>query len=249
MVTKIKTIKEFSVDNKPLIVGLPGMGRVGYVSVNYLLSRVGGELVAEVYSTSFPPQLLVGRGGLSTLFVGRIYDAGKFLVFTGDAQPQSPEGQNELCDALLNYLSSKGTLDAVIATAAYVVPEFNEKRRVFITGNQAEFIEELKNVGGEVLNEGVITGVNGVIVGWAGYYGIRGAVALGETWSAVVEFDETDYRAVKAVISLLNKYLNINIDPEPLTSLATVVESRINAAIAQMSRVARRETRESREVM
>lgn len=249
MVTRVRVVKDFTADGKSLIVGLPGMGRVGYVSVNYILSEVGGELVAELYSTSFPPHLIVGKDGLSDLFIGRLYDTGSALIFTGETQPQNPEGQNEVCDSLLSFLTGKGGIESVIAAAAYVVPEVTEERKVFIAGNSRDLIDRLKKLGGTTLNDGVIMGINGAIVGWAKYYGVKGAVVLGETWSPIVEFDETDYRAAEAVIKLLSNYLKLGINTEPLRPLALTIEGRISSALVKMARIARKEEKGRKEVL
>jgi predicted ATP-grasp superfamily ATP-dependent carboligase len=251
MVTKIKVLKEYESEGKHLLIGLPGMGRVGYASVNYILERMGGDLVAELYSTTFPSQLVVNRRGISTLFTGRLYEVNNFLIFTGETQPQNPDGQHEICVELLNHVVSRGSPASLIATAAYVVPEYSDSRRVFVAGNDEGLLNELGNLGGNILEEGVITGVNGIIVGWASYYGIRSAVMLGETWSTIVEFNEVDYRAVKSVVDLLKSYLKIKIPTEDLLSQAEMVESRIKAALSQVSKLMGRgaERRESREIM
>ncbi|MEM0015383.1 MAG: PAC2 family protein [Zestosphaera sp.] len=251
MVTKMRILKEFESKGKHVLIGLPGMGRVGYASVNYILEKVDGDLVAELYSTTFPSQLMVSKRGLSTLFVGRLYDAGDFLMFTSDTQPQSSEGQHELCMELLDHLVSKGRPESIVAAAAYVVPEFSDSRKVFIAGNDEELIQRLSRLGGSVLEDGVITGVNGVVVGWASYYDVKSVVALGETWSAIVEFNEVDYRAVKSVVDLLRNYLGLRLNTEDLIAQAELVESRIQAAITQVSKLMGRgaERRESREIM
>jgi len=246
MTTRVKVLREFSANGKPLLVGLPGMGKVGYFSVNYLLKTLGGELVAEIYSTYFPPHLMVKGKGLSDLFVGRLYDAGKALIFTADTQPQNPEGQNEVCDSLLSFLTRGGFKGHVVAAAAFVVPEAGTERKVFVAGNDNKIVEVFRKLGGTPLDDGVIVGINGAIVGWAKYYGLDAAVLLGETWSAIVEFDEADYRAAKAVIDILSKYLGVETDTSPLLSSAEVIESNISAALAHISRMASRKEREER---
>lgn len=251
MVTKVKVLREYESKGKHLLIGLPGMGRVGYASVNYILEKIGGELVAELYSTTFPSQLVVNKKGISTLFTGRLYEVNDFLVFTGETQPQNPDGQHEICVELLNHVVSRGKPASLIATAAYVVPEYSDARRVFVAGNDEGLLTELSSLGGDILEEGVITGVNGIIVGWASYYGIKSAVVLGETWSTIVEFNEVDYRAVKSVVDLLKSYLKIRISTEDLLSQAEIVESRIRATLSQVSKLVGKgaEKRESREIM
>lgn len=246
MATRVRVLKDFEVGGKPLIVGLPGMGRVGYVSVNYMIKNLNAELVAELYSTYFPPHLIVRGKGLSDLFVGRLYSSDKALLFTAETQPQNPEGQNEVCDALLSFLSGRGSFGPVIATAAFVVPDVSKNRKVFIAGNSEGIVRKFSDLGGTPLDEGVIVGINGAIVGWARYYGVEAAVLLGETWSAIVEFDETDYRAAKAVIDVLTKFLGIKADTSLLLKSAETVEMSVAATLARMARAASRREREER---
>ncbi|MCD6324503.1 MAG: PAC2 family protein [Desulfurococcales archaeon] len=250
MVTRVKKLKDFRAEDKALIVGLPGMGRVGYVAANYVLSKLGGELVAEIYSTSFPPHLIVRKGGISELFLGKLFETDEALIFTADTQPQNPEGQNEICDALLNFLSKEGDgLRSVIATAAYVVPSISEPRKTFVVGNNSEFLEELKALGTVTLDDGVIMGINGAVIGWARYYSVKGAVLLGETWATIVEFDETDYRAAKAVVEVLRKYLGVEIDSDELEVLAQKTESRIKEALTRLTKVQMPEQKSRKEVL
>ncbi len=246
MTTRVRMIRGFEPDGKPLLVGLPGMGRVGYITVNYILRSLNAKLVAEMYSTYFPPHLMVKGKGVSNLFVGRLYDSSKALIFTAETQPQNPEGQNEVCDAILSFLNEKGAFGPVIAAAAFVVPEVSEGRKVFVAGNNESIIRRFTELGGTPLDDGVIVGINGAIVGWAKYYGVDAVVLLGETWSAIVEFDESDYRAAKAVIDLIAKYLGIELDTSSLLRSAASVESNIAAALARMARMATRKEREER---
>lgn len=235
MVTVIKPLRDFEVSDEPLLVGLPGMGRVGFTSLNYILSRVKHKIVAELYSTSFPSHLIVGESGVSELLVGKLYRGDGLFFFTAETQPQNPEGQNEVCYELLNYLTNKGKISSVISTAAYVMPQVSEKRRAFVAGNSEDILKKLVALGGTPLKEGVIMGINGAVVGWSKYFGIKAAVVLGETWSAIVEFNETDYRAAKAVIDLLTKYFGLDIDSSPLNTLANSTERKILEALEKLA--------------
>ncbi len=249
MVTRIRVIKEFNAVGKPLIVGLPGMGRVGYMSAKFFIERFYGKHVADIYSTYFPPQLVVGKAGLSNLFVGKIFDVGSALVFTAETQPPNPEGQNEVCYTLLDFLAERG-VSAILAGAAYVVPQVSDSRRVFVAGNDRELLVTLMKLGAEPLNEGVISGINGAIVGWAKYYGIPAAVVLGETWAPIVEFDEVDYRAARRVIEVIASYLGLSVKTDYLNELADKVEKKILKAISQAMKIGGApEKKPSKEVM
>jgi proteasome assembly chaperone (PAC2) family protein len=217
---------------KPLVVGLPGMGRVGYIVANYLLEKLGGLEVAEVYSIFFPPQLVIGEDAVGGLFTGRIYDTGKALIFTADTQPQSPEGQNAVSKKVIEVLARRG-LTLVLAAAAYVVPHVGRERRVYVVGTDRETLERFTSMGAIALRGGVISGINGIIVGWGRYYGIPGAVLLGETWAPIVEVGEADFRAAKYVVNLIGKFLSVELDLSELDEYAVNVEKRIEAAMAR----------------
>ncbi|RLG77342.1 MAG: hypothetical protein DRO14_02475 [Thermoprotei archaeon] len=92
-------------------------------------------------------------------------------------------------------------------------------------------------LGAEPLSEGVISGINGAIVGWAKYYGIPAVVVLGETWAPIVEFDEIDYRAAKRVVEVIASYLGLSVDTEYMNVLADRVEKKILKAISQAMKV------------
>ncbi|MEM0486955.1 MAG: PAC2 family protein [Sulfolobales archaeon] len=226
-------LKKSNFENKVLLVGLPGMGRVGYVTANYLVEKLGGTLVGEVYSIYFPSHLEVDDSGLCTLFTGRIYDIKKALVFTADAQPQSPEGQNLLSKKVVESLVKRG-VKLVVAAAAYVVPTVDQARRVYVVGTDQKTVEMFTSIGALKLRGGTISGMNGVIIGWSKYFGIPGVVLLGETWAPLVEVDEVDFRAAKHIIELLAKFLGISIGVEELDKYAAHVEQRVVAAMAKM---------------
>lgn len=216
-----------------LLVGLPGMGRVGYIAVNYLVEKLRGVLVGEVYSTYFPSELDVDEHGLGSLVVGKIYDVGKALVFTADSQPQSPEGQNLLSKKVVEFASRKG-VKMVIAAAAYVVPTVEHTRRVYVAGTDRKTLEIFTSLGAIVLRGGVISGINGVVIGWSRYYGLPAAVLLGETWAPLVEVGESDFRASRSVIEVITKFLGIQVDSAELDQLATQIEKGVAAALAKM---------------
>jgi len=249
MVTRFKLFRKIEVEGKHLLVGMPGMGRVGYLMANFFIEKLNAELVCEIYSTSFPPQIIVSKGGFSSLFKGKLYSSDKMIILTADTQPPTTEGQNEVCDAILSLLSKDG-LKSVIAGAAFVVPQVGTVRKVFVAGNEDELIKKFVSLGATPLNEGVISGINGAIVGWSSYYGIPSAVILGETWAPIVEFDEVDYRAAKYVIELVAKYLSEKIDTSDLDLLANGVEGRVIKALSQATKLSKISKKEPpREIM
>lgn len=228
MVTLVRERRPIRADGKVLIVGMPGMGRVGQTAVEEIMDASGAELVAHVYSTHFPSQVLVGRDGLVRLMKGDLYESDKAIFFVADTQPHSAEGQNEVAFEVLKYLVEKG-IKAVVAGAAFVMPEVSTKRRVFVAGNGEGIVNEFKRLGAEPIEEGVISGINGSIIGWAEYFGIPGATILGESWSMFVDLNAIDYRGAYVVAKTLAAYLGIKADFEPMLRRAEEVEENIRS--------------------
>jgi len=228
MATLIKERTPFKADGKVLVVGMPGMGRVGQTAVEEIMNAVGAELVAHIYSTYFPSQVLVMSNGQVRLMKGDLYSSDKAIFFIADTQPHSAEGQNEVAFEVLKYLVGKG-IKSVVAGAAFVMPEVSTKRRVFVAGNDTGIIEEFKKLGAEPIEEGVISGINGSIIGWAEYFGIPGATILGESWSMFVDLNAIDYRGAYVVAKTLAAYLGIKADFEHMLKRAEEVEENIRS--------------------
>jgi len=55
MVTKIVLLSEKKLKKPIMFVGLPGIGLVGKICVDYFLKQFKTEKIGEIYSDSFPP--------------------------------------------------------------------------------------------------------------------------------------------------------------------------------------------------
>ena len=197
---------------KPVLVcGLPGSGYVGKLAADYLVTVFKAKKVAEFYSTSFPPHVNVGDDGVATRLRGELHhaktgQANDLLVFTADAQPASSSGEYELADAVLRE-ATRLRAKMVFSLAAYVTGTFVRERRVFGTATSAEVIPRLSENGVQIMREGGISGMNGVIVGMAKLHGMDGVSLLGETAGYLL-----DPAASHSVLESLSHILGLKID-------------------------------------
>ena len=81
-----------------LICGLPGSGYVGKLAVEHIIQEVNAKLLADIYSPSFPPQVMIRSNGTAELMKNTIYykkNDGKpdMLLLTGDGHPLTPEAE------------------------------------------------------------------------------------------------------------------------------------------------------------
>ena len=175
--------------NKPWLVAVwPGMGHVAVNAGYYLMAKLGMHLVAE-----FAPRELFdvehvdvsnglirqGRLPRSRFFVGSDPSwKHDIVLFIGEAQP--PQGKYLFCQRLLEYAKSMGVerVFTFASMATQMHPEHDS--RVFAAATDNESLAELKRLELELLNDGQIGGLNGVLLGVAADCDLRGACLLGE---------------------------------------------------------------------
>ncbi|MCK5628238.1 PAC2 family protein [Candidatus Bathyarchaeota archaeon] len=242
MNTEIKILKQIEPKDFTLISGLPGVAYIGKLSVDYLMKQLKAELVGEVYSKHFPPYVLIEKDGLVELLKNQLYrsnskDGRNFLFLTGNAQAFSPEGQYEVANEVLEWASDHG-LKRIFSLAGFVTDRPFDKPNVYITTTKSNLLEEMKKLGGIALDQGIISGANGLIMGLAKKMNLEGACLLGEThgYQTATGRYLSDAKAAKAVLNLLASFLDLKLDMDPLEKQAQQTDE----VIAKMAEVERR---------
>ncbi|MCS7111756.1 MAG: PAC2 family protein [Sulfolobales archaeon] len=233
---KIITHKNVDTEKSVAIVGFPGMGLVGKTVATHLINILDAQHIISIYSTKFPAHLLVNSNGLADIDKVSIYhaknDGMSIFIITSDAQPTSDSDQHELSKFIAKKLVKHNVIE-LIATAAFVSEVVVPSRRVFVVGNNNSVIQKYIEKGATPLSEGVISGMNGIIIGWAKAYDINGTCILGETWRSIVEMNYVDYTASKIIIDLLNVVWGFNVDTEELEMRGRTIENEIENLLRQ----------------
>jgi len=218
-----------------LVCGLPGSGYVGKLAVEHLIQEVNAKLLADIYSPSFPPQVMIRSDGTADLMKNTMYywkNDGKtdLLLLTGDAQPSTPEAEYKLGNEILE-LARKFQTKTVFTLAAYITGVFVEKPKVYATATNVELLKEFQSKGMLLMDGGSITGMNGLLVGLAELKGMHGMCFLGETSGYVV-----DAKASQAVLEALLDMVGLKIDMKNLEKRAKDTEMLIQTIEEQMSK-------------
>jgi len=226
-------LENFSIKNPILISGLPGSGYVGKLSVDYLIEKFGAKKFAEIYSNSFPPQVSVSVNGTVELSKSVFYFSKhgelEIIFLTGDSQPVSPEGVYSLSEEIIRICKLYNVTE-IFTLAAYITGKFTATTDVYGAGTTQNIIEQLKQYDVKPLNYGTITGMNGVLLGTAKKYSIRGTCLLGETSGYVV-----DAKASKSILTVLSKLINLSVDMSALDERMKDTEKAIQALQSQHS--------------
>ena len=240
MNVEIKTLKKFTPKEFTLISGLPGIAYIGKLSVEYLVQQLKAEQVAEIYSKYFPPYTLIKKGGVVELLKNEIFqfkDDNKDLAFlSGNAQAFSPEGQFEVVEAVLDWGIAHG-LKKIYSIAAFASDKTIKNPTVYGTATDSKLLEDFKKLGVVPLEEGVIVGENGLIMGLAKKKNIPAVCLLGETRGYQTPYGQylIDAKAAKEVIGVLTKFLDLKVNMNPLDKQAKDMDE----IIAKMTEVER----------
>jgi uncharacterized protein len=246
MNVEIKMLKDFAPSELILIFGVPGIAYIGKISVDYLVQQLKAELIGEVYSKYFPPYVIIKEDGLVELLRNELHqftdESGRTIVFvTGNAQAFSPEGQYEISEAVLEWAIDKG-VKRVYSVAAYVTERPFEAPNIYCTTTTLALREEAKVHGAQVLDDGIIGGENGIVMGLAKKRDVEGVCLLAETHGYQTPAGEfiIDPRAAKAALKVMTAMLNLKIDMEPMEKQVMQMDETF-AKLAEIERKVRDE--------
>lgn len=211
MPTFIREKVNIKLQSPILIEGLPGLGYVGKIAVKYLVRELKAKLLADLYSSYFPPYVIVNSKRKVRLLKYRFYywqnNSGNDLVLlTGDVQAQNIEGQYEIANKIVDYAKKIG-VRTVITIGGYSVA-YKDKAEVIAVTNDEDLLKKLVEAGSKLTKTGIpIVGAAGLLVCIAKMRGLKSACLLGETVGYM-----PDLRSAKSVLLVLNKLLNLNLD-------------------------------------
>ncbi len=209
--TYIKEFTEIHPNNPILIEGLPGLGLVGKIALRYLIKQLKAKKIAYLYSPHFPYFVLVNKKGNVRLLRGAFYyyqnpKGNDIILFTGDSQSQTIEGQYEIADRMLDFSEKHGV--KTIATIGGYRMESKEKPKVFIAATSQDLLQKALQSGASLSTSGSpIVGTAGLILGLAKFKKIDAICLLGETRGYL-----PDPLAAKSVLEVLKSTFNFDLD-------------------------------------
>lgn len=220
---RVKRIKDMKLNDPILIEGLPGVGHVGKLVAEHIVEQLSAEKLVEIYSSHFPPQVLVNPDGTVKLVNNELYghkaeDGGQdILILVGDHQSATNEGHYELCSTYLSLAKEFG-VKMIYTLGGYGTGHLTESSDVIGAVNNIELIERLSSagvaVGKQELNAGII-GVSGLLLGMSMEMGIDAACLMGVTSGYMV-----DPKSAQSVLGALGNLIGMKFDMHDLEERA-----------------------------
>ena len=234
--------KRPKLNNPILIEGLPGIGNVGKLAVEHLIETTKAKKFAELYSKDFPPQVFINADGTIKLVNNEFYyrkakkkNQKDLILLTGDYQGLSSRGQYELVEAILDIAQELGVVQMYTLGGYGLGHEIRDPKVLFATTDK-HLVKQMKKYGAVFKkNEpgGGIIGASGLLLGLGKLRGLQGTCFMGETPGYLV-----DPKSAKAVLKILNKITNIDINFSRLEEKAREIEQ-IAQQLSEMESMAK----------
>ncbi len=243
----IKLLKEPELEKPQLICGWPGIGNIGLVAVDTLKGALKAEEFGEIEPWDFfyPKKVLLRDGLLESLefptnrFYYKKLERRDLIFFIGEEQPT--EGERMYATGEKAYHLANSVLDVaerfgcrrVYTSGACVSPvHHTAKPRVVSVVSSKKLIEEVIRYPNTILisemggreGEGVITGLNGLLLAVAKKRGLESICLMGEIpdWLAGVPFAYP--WASESVLEVFADILGIRIDFTVLDKIVAQIE-------------------------
>ncbi len=248
--------REPELNHPNMIVGWPGIGNIGLITVDTIRQAVEAEELGEIEPGEFfyPNKVIIRASVLtemefptSKFYYKRLANR-DIILFVGEEQPATRESMYaegprayEMANMVLDVAKKFGCGRIYTSGAAVSITHHTLKPGVWAVANQKSLLAELKKYPNTILmsqaegrgNHGSITGLNGLLVGTAKSRKFPGICLMGEIPDYLSRVPFPYPKASLAVIDVLSNILNLNINPHVLDDMILQMETVISNVYQQ----------------
>ncbi len=230
-------------NNPIMIAAWPGMGHVAVAACYYLIAKLEMQFRSEYAGSDlFDVDHVAVKAGLVQPFQ---YPKNQFftwsnpnggsdlLIFIGEAQP--PIGRYNFCRKLIDYALGEGVTKIFTFAAMATAIDFQDESSVIGVATDAETVQQLLANDVGLLNNGSISGMNGILLGVASERKIPGGCLLGEMPASLVNLPYP--RASLAVLKSFGKLTQTEFDLEELQLEVHRMDEHLIEALNQFRRL------------
>jgi len=209
---KIKQIKSIKLKEAIMVEGLPGLGNVGKIAVDYIIDSTKASKIYEISHNHPPNYVFINEENQIEEPKINIYhkkiNRKDILLLSGDIHPEN--STHEFCNKVFEVFKKKKGKELVILGGIGTV-SIPKEPKVFCTGTNQKIIEKYSpdikaNMFGMV---GPIFGVSAQLLSIAKKKKVPSAALLAETFAHPTHIG---IKEARELINVLNKKLNLNIN-------------------------------------
>ena len=231
-----------------MIVGWPGIGNVGIITVETMRQALGAEELGEIEPWDFfyPNKVTIQAGIVTDMnfpgskFYYKRMPKKDLLFFIGEEQPATresayAEGKRayEIANLVLDVAQKFSCGRVFTSGAAIAITHHSAQPKVWAVANQKALLSELRSYDNTILmsevegkgNQGSITGLNGLLIGAAKRRGMEGICLMGEIPDYLSRMPFPYPKASKAVLGTLAKIMGVTIVHNPLEEMTVQMET------------------------
>ena len=226
-----KKTRKKDIKNPVIIEGLPGMGNVGKIAVDFIVDSVNATKYCEVTSKRFPSCVFVDDDNnielpKVALFHKKIKTQ-DFIFVSGDIQPVNELGCYEFCEQVLKLFPK---VKEVVTLGGIGLEELPLEPKLYVAGTSRNVVTKYK-LSKAKGNVGPIFGVSGILVGMARERKIPGVILLAQTLA------HPQYLAIKGsrgLLKVLNHTWKLGLNMRSLNREVKEIEAEIKDKVERV---------------
>ena len=242
---KIKQFgKKPKLRNPILIEGLPGIGNVGKVTIDFIIDELKAKKIYELFSFTFPHSVFVNEKNLVELptievFYKKMPGKRDLLLLAGDVQPIDEVSCYEFSEKVLDILAGfKGK--EIITLGGIGLQAVPKKPKIYCTGNSKKMINDwIKDTAANNKVHGIvgpIVGVSGLLLGLADKRNISAVSFLAETYGHPMYLG---IKGAREILKILNSKLNLKINLKDMDKEIKSLEQEMMKKTEELSAVSK----------
>jgi len=223
-----------------LIEGLPGIGNVGKVAMDFMIDELNAKKLYEITSHTFPNSVFVNENNLVELpkieIFYKKFKSNDLVLMGGDVQPIDEVSSYNFVEKILDLIKGFHTKE-IITLGGIGLADIPKKPKVYCTGNSKKIIEKYRHKG---VNDnlygivGPIVGVSGLLLGLASRRNIDAVSLLAETYGHPIYLG---VNGAREILKILNNELNLGINVNKLEKEIEYIEKQVVKKREELSNI------------
>ncbi len=204
-----------------IIEGFPGFGLVGSIATEFLIEHCKCEFIGEYWFEKLPATLAVHEGKIIKPINIYYNEKHNLVIIHAISGGQGMEW--DISDFVIKL--AKDLEAKEILSLEGVGSSQTEDPKVFYVTSDDSKKEQLSSLGIEELKEGILIGVTSALL-------MKSDIPI-TAFFAETSSELPDSNAAAKAIETLDKYLHLDIDPQPLVEQAKKFEEKLNSILKQ----------------
>jgi len=210
-------LKNIKLKNPVLLIGLPGIGLVGKIAIDFISEKMKAKEIGTIYSTYFTPAIVTPKGEVSLIkdYFEIIKTKKRDLILLqGIAQPALFDSTNsnahyEFAKEIVNIAKKLNTKEIYTFGGLDIADARITKNPelFFVTTNIKK--KDPQKYAKLLKDEITISGVAGLTLGFAKEENIQGYCILAETTAKLIY---GDFESAKKVLEFISKHFELELD-------------------------------------